>query len=65
MATDPILITSPISGAEQVATAANRSWSILKEAPKLPVSIILFVALVAVFAPLIASHDPGAFSKAN
>ena len=40
-----------------VATIANRSWGILKEAPKLPVGIILFVALVAVFAPLLAPHD--------
>ena len=58
MATEQILITSPVSGAEQVALAANRSWSILREAPKLPVLIILFVVVVAVFAPLIAPHDP-------
>ncbi len=30
----------------------------MREAPKLPVSIILFVVVVAVFAPLIAPHDP-------
>ena len=58
MASDQVLITSPPTGAEQVATIANRSWGILKEAPKLPVGIILFVALVAIFAPLLAPHDP-------
>ena len=58
MATEPILVISPVSAAEQVASAANRSWSILRDAPKLPVLIILFVAVVAVFAPLIAPHDP-------
>ena len=57
MASDQVLVTSPPTGAEQVATIANRSWGILKEAPKLPVGIILFVALVAVFAPLLAPHD--------
>lgn len=57
MASDQVLITSPPTGAEQVATIANRSWGILKEAPKLPVGIILFVSLVAIFAPLLAPHD--------
>ena len=57
MASDQVLVTSPPTGAEQVATIANRSWGILKEAPKLPVGIILFVALVAIFAPLLAPHD--------
>ena len=57
MASDQVLITSPPTGVEQVATIANRSWGILKEAPKLPVGIILFVALVAIFAPLLAPHD--------
>lgn len=57
MASDQVLITSPPTGAEQVATIANRSWGILKEAPKLPVGIILFVALVAIFAPILAPHD--------
>ena len=57
MASDPILVTSPPSGVEQVSTVANRSLALLKEAPKLPVGIILFVALVAVFAPILAPHD--------
>ena len=57
MASDQVLITSPPTGTEQVATIANRSWGILREAPKLPVGIILFVALVAIFAPLLAPHD--------
>ena len=57
MASDQILITAPPTGAEQVSTVANRSWAIFKDAPKLPVAIILFVALVAILAPLIAPHD--------
>ena len=57
MASDQVLIIAPPTGAEQVATVANRSWAVFRDAPKLPVAIILFVALVAILAPLIALHD--------
>ena len=54
---DQVLVTSPPTGVEQVSAVAHRSLGILKEAPKLPVGIILFVAVVAIFAPLLAPHD--------
>ena len=41
-----------------VSSLAKKSWAFALEAPKLPTLILLFVVFVAVFAPLLAPHDP-------
>ena len=47
---------SPAPG--RLSSLVQKSWSFALEAPKLPTLILLFVVLVAVFAPLLAQHDP-------
>ena len=47
---------SPAPG--RLSSLVQKSWSFALEAPKLPMLILLFVVLVAVFAPLLAQHDP-------
>ena len=47
---------SPAPG--RLSALVQKSWSFALEAPKLPTLILLFVVLVAVFAPLLAQHDP-------
>jgi len=47
---------SPAPG--RLSSLVQKSWSFALEAPKLPTLILLFVVLVALFAPLLAQHDP-------
>lgn len=58
MASEQILVTSPATRSERTSTIAKKSWEFIREAPTIPVLILAFVFFVAIFAPLIAPHDP-------
>lgn len=58
MASEQVQLRDLTAPSGRVSSFALKAWSFALEAPKLPTLILLFVIFVAVFAPLLAQHDP-------
>jgi peptide/nickel transport system permease protein len=58
MATEQVLVTTPTTIAERAPGITRQGWKLVRELPTLPVAILLLVAVAAIFAPLLAPHDP-------
>ena len=58
MASEQVRIAESLGPPGRVSSLAKLSWAFALEAPKLPTLIILFVVFVAIFAPLLAPHNP-------